>query len=331
MEFHKIKIGENEAGQRCDRFLKKYLHNSSRGNIFKMLRKKIIRVNGKKTRENYLLQIGDIVEFRLNVDTLSELTGKKTTVNKDIVPNFTVIYEDSNILIVNKPAGVIVHPDQKHHTNTLVDMAAKYLYDKGEYDPREEVTFSPASVNRLDLNTSGMVVFAKNYKSLQILNELMRKDKIQKLYLALVKGSLPGTGEIRGYLQKDPQTNKVSVSQLSQGTKKIKAREIVTRYKAIKSYPAYTLLEMELVTGRPHQIRAHLQSIKHPLAGDPKYGDSTWNDYLRKKYGLKRQFLHAHSLSFGECTGILKHLTGRTFNCALPGELKKIIAKKRLV
>ena len=333
MDFEKnfphITIGKNEAGQRYDRFLKKLFKNSSAGNIFKMLRKKIIRVNGQREQPAYQLQAGDVVQFRISTEAFSELIGEVKTISENLRPDFTVTYEDSNILVVNKPAGVIVHPDQNNRSNSLTQMVAKYLFAQGEYQPAEEITFAPSSVNRLDLHTSGLVLFAKNFESLRLLNELMRTNKIKKYYLALVKGSLTGQGTLRGYLTKDAHTNKVKISSLS--PKLADSKKIITRYEMIQRFPGSTLLKIELVTGRSHQIRAHLQSISHPLAGDPKYGDLEWNVFLKKTFGLGRQFLHSHEIGFAAGKGMLQYLQGRAFQAPLPPSLGEVLAARQLI
>jgi 23S rRNA pseudouridine955/2504/2580 synthase len=314
-----VKITENEAGQRCDRFLKKYLINTSLGNIYKMLRKKVITVNGGRAKENLHLQTGDIIEFKLKKEDFNKMVIKNEIEDADC--NLNIIYEDNNILLINKPAGVIVHPDRKHKSNTLADKVVNYLIGKKEYIPENETTFKPASINRLDLNTSGIVIFAKNYGSLKILNQAMRNNNIKKYYLTLVKNNFKNELTIKAFLEKDISKNIVRIS----SQKKSNSKKIITRYKPLKNFNNSTLLEVELITGRPHQIRAHLKTLGFPVAGDSKYGDKDWNKKLRNTFNLIHQFLHSYLLKFDMIDSNLNYLSEKSFTAPLPENLKQII------
>lgn len=310
-----IKITSNEANQRLDRFLRKYLKDETLSEIYKMVRKKAVRVNGAKVRENYRLSEGDVVEI---------YGGHERGISDSIKvsdKDFSNVYEDENILIVSKPPKLILHPDAAHKENTLVDQVLYYLYKSGQYDPEKEMTFTPAAVNRLDLNTGGIVMFAKNYKSLQDLSTMVRERYVGKHYICVVKGSLSGSGEIRGYLAKDHKTNIVKIYD----TPSENAREIHTRYNAIKSLNGYSLLEIDLITGRSHQIRAHLSSIGHPILGDMKYGDEKENKYFKKAFGLENQLLYAYKVTFNKTTDSFKYLEGMSFKSDLPALYGNII------
>ncbi len=314
-----FKITENEAGQRCDRFLKKYLANTSLGNIYKMLRKKIITVNGKKAKENLQLKVGDIIEFKLKKEDFNRMIKRNEIIHA--ASNLNIIYEDTNILLVNKPAGVIVHPDKKHKSNTLTDRVVNYLIEKKEYIPEKEITFKPASINRLDLNTSGIIVFAKNYSSLKKLNESMRNNLINKYYLTLVKNNFKNELTIEGFLEKDTSKNLVKIN----NKKNINNKKIITSCRPIQKFKNSTLLKINLITGRSHQIRAHLNALGFPVAGDYKYGDKEWNNYLKKNYSLTHQFLHSYAIEFDSISSNLRYLSGKSFSTPLPENLQRII------
>lgn len=274
-----IIIEENEAEQRLDRFLLKYLNNSTRTNVYKILRKKLIKVNGKREKENYFLKLNDRVQIFLSNEAVDKLIKRedKPTITQ---VNLDIVYEDDEILVVNKPKGLLTHPDKKEYTKTLSTKVLVYLKDLTSR------TFKPASVNRLDHNTSGLVLFCKTYEALKKYNRLMRRREIKKYYLCIVEGLVKNEGEIKGYLIKDSKKNTVNILRENKGDR---GKFVHTKYKPIKHVGNYTLLEVEILTGRTHQIRASLSEINHPIVGDAKYGGKKIGD-------ITTQVLHAYKM-----------------------------------
>lgn len=315
MGLTRIDITGNEENQRLDRFIRKYMKDESLSNIYKLLRKGKVTVNGRKAEESYRLVKGDAVEI------YAESGIRKTEVLNRADMNFSIVYEDKNIIAVDKPPGLILHPDNLHRENTLVDQVIYYLYKNNQYDPENSITFRPASVNRLDLNTGGIVIFAKNYPSLMSLNEMMRKRMMDKYYICIVKGEIVSEKEVSAHYIKDPKANKAKI--LYDGEDEGKA--IHTRFIPLKWGGGYTLLEVDLITGRSHQIRAQLSSMGNPIAGDVKYGDDSTNRKFREAYGLKGQFLYAYRLFFKEALLDLKYLEGLSLKTGLPEKYKRII------
>jgi 23S rRNA pseudouridine955/2504/2580 synthase len=314
-----LNVGKNEGNQRIDKFLRKYLPKASLGFIYKMIRKKNIKVNGGKIDNDYILKEGDMIQLYLSEDTVEGFSEKKEV--KTVRMSFKIVYEDENILLVNKPFGLLVHGDSREKKNTLINQVMSYLHGKGEYNPRDEKTFVPASVNRLDRNTSGIVIFAKNYETVQNLNKMIReKEYIRKYYLTIVKGSVRKGQELKGYLTKDEERNRVRLAAREDED----AKEIHTIYKPLKRTDEFSLLEVEIITGRTHQIRLHLSSIGHPIIGDSKYGNPRINQMVKKDFGLDTQFLHAHKIFFDKCVGNLTYLEGKSFEASLPKRLKDI-------
>lgn len=286
-----IKITNNEEGQRLDRFLKKYLNKANQSFIQKMIRKKNIKLNDLKAEPETVLKKDDLVQLYLSDETIEKFREKKTLKHTDI--HFKTIYEDDNILVVNKPIGLSTQPDETSARN-LVDEIKMYL------DAKEEnisFTFKPAVCNRLDKNTSGLVIAAKNYDALKQTNKAIRERSIKKLYRAKVHGIINKDLELKDYLIKNENKNMVKI--VKENTEN--AKEIITYAHPVKTEGNYTWLEIEIETGRAHQIRAHLSSIGHPVAGDKKYG---------RKDSEKYQVLHAYKLVFGGYEGELSYLNG---------------------
>jgi 23S rRNA pseudouridine955/2504/2580 synthase len=286
-----IKITNNEEGQRLDRFLKKYLNKANQSFIQKMIRKKNIKLNDLKAEPETVLKQDDLVQLYLSDETIEKFREKKTLKQTDI--HFKTIYEDDNILVVNKPIGLSTQPDETSSRN-LVDEIKMYL------DAKEEnisFTFKPAVCNRLDKNTSGLVIAAKNYDALKQTNKAIRERSIKKLYMAKVHGIINKDLELKDYLIKNENKNMVKI--VKENTEN--AKEIITYAHPVKTEGNYTWLEIEIETGRAHQIRAHLSFIGHPVAGDKKYG---------RKDSEKYQVLHAYKLVFGGYEGELAYLNG---------------------
>ena len=311
----RIEIGANEAGQRLDKFLRKYLKDVPLSAIFKALRKGDIRVNGKKQKEKYPLEVGDVIEIKY---IQSKRENKSNFIKVDS-SGLKICYEDENILIIEKWPGILVHPDSNKKEPTLTDFALSYLNAKGDYIPENEVTFTPAPCNRLDRNTSGMVIFGKNFESLRLLNEAIREDQVEKYYNTLVKGRIQD-GLYTGYILKNEETN---ISKIYD--KKVpNSKKIAMEVKSLKSNGAFSFLEINLITGRSHQIRAHLSHLGNPLIGDIKYGDKKLNSFFMNKYGLNYQYLYAYKLIFRNLGGKLSYMKNKTVVKALPPIFKKI-------
>lgn len=313
----KLIITENEGNQRLDRFLRKYLKRAPLSMIYKLIRKDV-KVNGKRGHEDTVLQAGDSLVIYIPDDKLAELTApvKKQKARR----SFGIVYEDENVIVVNKPSGLLTHGDSHEKKNTLVNQVCGYLQDKGEYNPSVERTFAPAPANRLDRNTSGLVIFGKTAEALRELTEIIRdKENVRKIYMALVAGRMDGAADIDSRLVKNESTNKVRVAPDGEGQS---ARTIVT---GIRPGDEMSLVEVNLITGRTHQIRVHLSSAGHPVAGDPKYGSDKLNRRIRDKYGVTSQLLHAARLEMGELDGSLAYLAGRVFEAPLPESFGKIL------
>lgn len=310
----RIEIGANEAGQRLDKFIRKWLKDVPLSAIYKSIRKGDIKVNGKKGKEKSFLLEGDIVETK---EIVSET--KKEKFNRIDNSHLKITYEDDNMVIVEKWPGVLVHSDKKGGDPTLTDYVLSYLFDKGDYLPEKEVTFTPAPCNRLDRNTSGVVIFGKNFESLKLLNEMIRERKIKKFYTALVKNRIKD-GIYEAYISKNEDENISKVlDNRGPNTKKI-SMEV----KTIQSCGTFSFIEIDLITGRSHQLRAHLAHLGNPIVGDSKYGEAKLNSFFINKYGLNYQFLYAYKLIFKDCPDKLSYMENRTLGESLPPIFKKI-------
>lgn len=302
-----LKIEKNDAGQRLDKFITKAL-GLPMSLLYKSIRLKKIKVNRKRAENGTLLSEGDVVQCFL-ADEFFEKKASDISLSR-ITPRLDIIYEDENILLVNKRAGVSVHEDEHGAQDTLILQIQAYLYQKGEYDVECEQSFAPALCNRIDKNTSGIVIAAKTAEALRIMNEKIKLREIDKFYLAAVHGiPSPSQATIRGYLLKDEKTKTVKIYEKNPPRG---AKEIVTKYKVIAKKKDSSLIEVELLTGRTHQIRAHMAYIGHPLLGDGKYGVNKAD----RAQGYKHQALSSYKLRFsfkGEPTS-LDYLNGKEFS-----------------
>lgn len=320
-------IRTNEAGQRLDKFLGKYMDQAPKSFLYKMMRKKNITLNGRKASGNEMLSEGDVVKLFLSDETIEKFSRPQTEhVPKDIGRQnvkLEILYEDEHTLFLNKPAGMLSQK-AKPEDISLVEYLTDYLLFSGQIREEELRTFRPSVCNRLDRNTSGIVAAGKSLAALQELTRMFRERTVKKYYLCLVKGTVTEEKRISGYLVKNEKTNTVSVQEKKSG----QASLIETEYRPLGSGGEFTLLEVHLITGKTHQIRAHLASQGHPIAGDPKYGDRAVNERLRKEYGLKSQLLHSARLRMPECDGALAHLSHREITAPVPELFRTICTDK---
>lgn len=299
-------ITKNDSSLRLDKFIVKNCPTLPTSLMFKYIRTKRIKVNGKKAEISTRLNEGDTVTAYINDEFFVKLQPKYDFLSAPATVD--VVYEDENILLVDKKQGLLVHPDKNEYTNTLIARIQHYLYKKGEYDPENENSFRPALANRIDRNTGGIVIAAKNAEALRILCDKIKDRELDKRYLTVVHG-VPSkkTAVLQGYLEKDEDKNRVYLKNSREGG----AKTVKTKYTVLQSKNGLSLLEIELITGRTHQIRAHMASIGHPLLGEGKYGKSAAD----KKMGFDKQALYSYSLNFDFKTdaGILNYLAGRRF------------------
>ena len=312
-----LNISENEAGQRLDKLLGKYLKEAPTSFLYKMLRKKNITLNGKKASGNEKLKSGDVVKLFLADETIEKFSGTEKVTARG---NLNIIYEDNHIILINKPVGMLSQKAKESDVSAVEELIG-YLINSKQLQMSELKTFHPAFCNRLDRNTSGILAGGKTLTGLQELNQFFKERTIEKYYLTIVKGILETDAYIKGYLTKDEKTNKVKISRNeTEGSVAIE-----TAYRPLCHNQNVTLLEVHLITGKAHQIRAHLASIGHPIIGDYKYGDKKLNEAVRK-FGIKDQMLHAYRVEFPkDLPEKFSALRGRTIIAPLPEEFETLL------
>ncbi len=298
-------IAKNDAGQRLDKFLTKAVRGLPQSMMYKFIRTKKIKLNRRRAEPSVMLNEGDEIQLFIRDDFFASPEEDDLAIER-IEPKIRPVYEDENVIVLNKRQGVLVHADDEGRDNTLLMHLKAYLYKKGEYDPRREQSFAPALCNRIDRNTGGMVIAAKNASALRDMNERIRTGQVSKYYLCAVHGDMPKAADrLTAYLVKDRNTNTVGVfdSPVKGG------KTVITAYRVLARRNGASLLEVELVTGRTHQIRAHMAHIGHPLLGDGKYGVNKAD----RANGYKYQALYSYRLRFDfeKNGGVLDYLAGK--------------------
>lgn len=360
---YQVQIREKDAGQRLDKYLHRILPKAGSGFIYKMLRKKNITLNDKKADGSERIVEGDSVSIFFSDETLAKFTGRKFgafgikhtekgsigglrhtgSAKERVIEHKTdymaayhkiqgvrILYENDHILLADKPSGILSQKAEQNDVS-LNEWLIGYLLTSGAVTEEELAVFKPSVCNRLDRNTSGIILCSKTLKGAHLLGELLKNRTLHKYYRLYVKGIVEGEQLIEGYLTKDAEHNKVYIEpvNINKSLDEIKSSYIKTGYRPVKTERDKTLLEVELFTGKTHQIRAHLASIGHPLLGDYKYGDKAWNEEYRQKYHVKAQLLHAYKVVFPQLEETFADLSGRTFCSELPEIFKRVSDENR--
>ena len=307
-----IVIGKNESGQRLDKYLQKYLREANKSFLYKMLRKKNIKLNGTRATGGEMLKLGDRVAIYFSEETLQKFRGAEE-VPQYPVTDLSVVYEDEHIVLLNKPVGMLSQKAKKNDA-TLVEYLLGYLQHSGQWKPGG--SFKPGICNRLDRNTSGLVIAGKSLMGLQKMSELLKERRVDKYYLTIVEGVMTEPAVVCGYLSKDAEKNQVRIYD-EDGPGRVR---IETGYEPLINNGDYTLLKVKLITGKTHQIRSHLASIGHPLLCDIKYG-------ARKQNGQTSFFLHAEKVCFPAMDGEFSGLDGKVITAPIPPRFENMIKK----
>lgn len=318
-------IFQEDVGQRLDKYLQKYLNLAPKSFLYKMLRKKNIVLNGKKAEGSEKLKNGDVIRLYLSEETLEKFHKPRKADQYPLWPGLEIVYEDRQLLLVNKPAGMLSQKADPKDVS-LNEYLIGYLLESGQMAPESLAGFTPGVCNRLDRNTSGLVIGAKTLAAAQEIGRLLKERRAGKYYLALVKGRVTRKERIRGWLTKDETKNQARISRepLENGA------PIETAYEPLAANKEMTLLKVELVTGKTHQIRSHLAGIGHPLAGDRKYGDAAFNRYFRETYGLNSQFLHSWQIEFPVMEPPLEGVSQKSVTAKPPKLFQKILQAEKL-
>lgn len=337
-----VTIGKNQAGQRLDKFLHKYLPEAGTSFIYKMLRKKNITLNGRKAEGKEILSEGDVVESFFSDETFAKFAGisqqtdriGQYSVEKEYSDAFfklkgiDILYEDEDILAVNKPAGILTQKAENTDLS-LNEWLIGYMLDKGRISEAELKTFHPSVCNRLDRNTSGIVLCGKTLSGSQFLSEIIKNKNLHKFYRTICAGKITDDILLEGYLKKDSEANRVKITRTKAASANDRDSYIKTAFHPLKVFDKYTYLEVELFTGKTHQIRAHLSSIGHPIIGDFKYGNAGINNSFRTGFGLKSQLLHAYRVEFPlempEKFDDFSYLSGMEIIAPIPEQLNRIL------
>jgi 23S rRNA pseudouridine955/2504/2580 synthase len=319
-----ITVHKQEEGQRLVKLLGAYLKEAPNSFFYKMLRKKNITLNGKKADGTEKLKCGDEIRLFLSDETYEKFAGKVQPKEKFPMAKLNIVYEDSNVIFINKSAGMLSQKSVPSDVS-LNEYLLGYLEKSGQWKQEESKAFRPSVCNRLDRNTSGMVICGKSMAGLQQMAALLKDRSLHKYYLCLVKGVMTESQHLEGYLLKDENSNQVKIFQKeTEG-----AARIITEYEPLYTEGETTLLKVTLVTGKSHQIRAHLSSIGHPIIGDPKYGDRKVNAFFRETHGIKNQMLHAWKLTFPELAKPLDNLSEKSFEAEPAGLMKQYLMKAK--
>lgn len=319
-----IVVSSIEANQRLDKFLMKYLKRCPKSYLYKAMRTKKIKYNAKKPEGNEILKENDMISIFFTEDQFAEFEVQKSV--QKVPVSFKTVYEDEHILIVDKPLGLLTQKD-KDNGHSLAEEVLSYLMEKKSYDPKKAKGFTPAPCNRLDRNTAGIVLVGKNLPATQALSQMLQTKQISKYYMSIVLGRITRPIILKGYHLKQKDKNEVLISNhYVEG-----AKPVETRILPLKTNGRYTLVEVQLVTGKTHQIRAHLSQIGHPIIGDPKYGDSLENQYFKDKYHLKYQILCAYKIKFELCSSPFEYLENRVFTVPAPPSYSKICKGEALL